>query len=161
MEMKLKKLEGTIEDIWSIRICHGKSPLEIDISKNAHIAEITKDDVTDIPALFVADPFMIHDEKKWYLFMGILNSETELGEIGLVTSTNGTTWEYQQVVLKEDYHLSYPFIFKHDDEFYMIPETLDTQAVHLYKASNFPYDWGISNRYCKRKICRSNCFSPS
>ena len=158
MRTKPTVLEGTMEDIWSIRIYRGESPLKIDTSKNAFVASITKDDVTDIPASFVADPFMIHFEEKWYLFMEIMNAETEIGEIGLVTSVDGTKWEYQQVVLKEDYHLSYPFIFRHNEVFYMIPETLNANAIRLYKARNFPYDWEYQTDLIKGKYADPTLF---
>jgi hypothetical protein len=128
------------KEMWSIRIVTGNSPLLLK-EESQLIAAITRKDVTDIPAKFVADPFMIRVNDIWYLFMEMLNLETGLGEIGLVTSLDGITWTYQQVVLKESFHLSYPFVFEHEGSFYMVPETLEAQAVRLYKATAFPYNW--------------------
>ena len=129
------------KEMWSISIYCGNSPLSLKPVKQIQIPTITRHHVTDIPASFVADPFMICVEKKWHLFMEIMNADTKLGEIGLTTSMDGLNWTYDQIVLKEDFHLSYPFVFKHNEEYFMIPETLSAGAIRLYKACNFPYDW--------------------
>ena len=50
-------------------------------------------------------------------------------------------WEKLGAVLKEEHHLSYPNVFEHDGEIYMIPETRECDAVILYKATRFPYHW--------------------
>jgi hypothetical protein len=135
------RLPKDFKESWTIGIYSGTSPLHLTPMANNTAPAITRHDVTDIPATFVADPFMIQANGTWYLFMEILNAETELGEIGLSTSTDGINWEYQKIVLKENYHLSYSFVFEHEDEYYMVPETLDANAIRLYKAKNFPYDW--------------------
>jgi hypothetical protein len=129
------------KESWSISIFIGHSLFNLGPAKSLAIPTITRHQVTDITASFVADPFMIQVDKTWYLFMEIMNSKTTLGEIGLVTSRDGIKWEYQQVVLKEDFHLSYPYVFKHRGAYYMVPETLGTNAIRLYKAVNFPYKW--------------------
>ena len=37
-----------------------------------------------------------------------------------------------------DYHLSYPFIFKENDNIYMIPEANANRRLEIYKCVNFP-----------------------
>ncbi|HEY0729749.1 MAG TPA: hypothetical protein VGD38_16825, partial [Pyrinomonadaceae bacterium] len=83
---------------------------------------LSKQNVTDVPTTFVADPFMIHDGS-WHMFFEVLLT-SDKGEIGLATSDNGLDWTYQQIVLREEFHLSYPYVFKWQDTYYMIPETL-------------------------------------
>ncbi|NIR67375.1 MAG: hypothetical protein GWO10_27260, partial [candidate division Zixibacteria bacterium] len=61
--------------------------------------------------------------------------------MAVATSTNTRSWKYQQVILDETFHLSYPYVFKWQDEFYMIPETFETDSIRLYRASNFPNEW--------------------
>jgi hypothetical protein len=94
-----------------------------------------------MPAQFVADPFMIFDKGTWYMFFEVMNSETGLGEIGLATSPNGLHWEYQHIVLRERFHVSYPYVFKWGSDYYMVPETLGAESVVLYKAVRFPGRW--------------------
>lgn len=119
----------------------GDSPLRLKPANSNAVPAITRHDVTDVRASFVADPFMIKVGEIWYLFMEILNMDTGLGEIGMASSSDALTWTYQQVVLKVDFHLSYPFVFEHEGEYYMLPETLSANAIQLYKAINFPCDW--------------------
>jgi hypothetical protein len=103
----------------------------------------TANDVTDVPARFVADPFLFYEYQndKWYMFFEVLDDNTGVGEIGLATSTDGLNWQYDQIVLSENDHLSYPFVFKFNGEYYMSPETFWANEVRLYQATNFPYNW--------------------
>ena len=87
--------------------------------------------------MFVADPFMIRDSDHWYMFMEVLNWCSNKGEIGLATSEDGLHWDYQQLVLVEPFHLSYPCVFKHSGQYYMVPETRQSDSVRLYRAEPF------------------------
>lgn len=102
---------------------------------------LTARDVTDIPADFVADPFIISDQSTFYMFFEVLNKYTARGEIGMATSKDGDEWRYEKIVLKEDFHLSYPHVFTYNDQFYMIPETIEANGVFLYKSKRFPEEW--------------------
>ncbi len=46
-----------------------------------------------------------------------------------------------QPILERPYHLSYPFVFRHDEAIYMLPETGGNHTVELYRARSFPFDW--------------------
>src|SRR5205085_2757088 len=63
------------------------------------------------------------------------------GEIGLAVSADGLDWTYSRIVLAESFHLSYPYVFEFDGDYYMIPETLQAQRIRLYKADCFPTRW--------------------
>lgn len=104
---------------------------------------LTRESVTDVPARFVADPFMIKVDETWHMFFEVMNQRSEKGEIGLATSTDGLTWNYKQIVLTEDFHLSYPSVFEWQTDFYMIPETVKPGMVGLYKAQTFPTRWSL------------------
>jgi hypothetical protein len=97
--------------------------------------------VTDVPASFVADPFMIQEGGVWYMFFEVLNTANGLGEIGMASSANAIDWDYRQIVLREHYHLSYPHVFWWQGEYYMTPETLAPGTIRLYRARQFPTDW--------------------
>lgn len=104
---------------------------------------VTASDITDIQAVFVADPFMILREGLWYLFFEVLRKDTLLGEIGLAVSKDLLAWKYQKIVLRESFHLSYPCVFEWKGCHYMIPETLGAGEVRLYKSRDFPVDWQV------------------
>src|SRR5258708_424155 len=127
--------------MWSIGIYTGTSPLELRPASGVVNPILTRADVHDVPARFVADPFMMRRGGIWYMFFEVLNQATDRGEIGLATSSDGLGWTYQQIVLAESFHLSYPYVFQWQGETYMLPETLGAQAARLYRAETFPTRW--------------------
>ena len=123
--------------MWSIAIYTGSTPFNLQPATPV----LTRSDVTDIPADFVADPFILHRNRTWYMFFEVMHSDTKLGEIGLATSNDALTWTYDRIVLREPFHLSYPHVFAWQNHTYMIPEMLRAGTVCLYKALDFPYHW--------------------
>jgi hypothetical protein len=138
--------------MWSIGIYTGTCPY--DLSPAADIAQpvLTAASVNDVPAAFVADPFML----RGYMFFEVLRNDSPVGEIGLASSENGFEWDYKQIVLREEFHLSYPYVFEWLNRIYMIPETLGANAVCLYEADEFPTRWSL-----KRKLIEGQCADPS
>src|SRR5262249_17355624 len=67
------------------------------------------------------------------------------GRISVVEIRNDLSHSRPVTVLEQDYHLSYPFVFQSNGEYYMIPETRQSGRVELYKAERFPYDWRLSD----------------
>ena len=128
---------------WSIGIYEGPSPLELSPISSTPSPVLTAKDILDIPARFVADPFLLRVENSWYLFFEILNDSTNQGDIGYATSDNGLDWTYQQIVLDESYHLSYPYVFEWQGDYYMVPETYKKNSIRLYRAMNFPTEWKV------------------
>jgi hypothetical protein len=128
---------------WSIGIYTGASPFKLDSPKNIKNPVLTAKDVTDVPAQFVADPFMVCENGIWYMFFEVLNELNNKGEIGVAASNNGLDWNYKQIVISEDFHLSYPYVFKFQNEYYMIPESSQANSVRLYKATTFPTEWSF------------------
>ena len=126
---------------FAIGIFSGESPLTFATSPGLKNPVLTYKDVTDIRATFVADPFMVHEKDTWYLFFEAMDKDAGKGDIAVATSQDGFHWKYQKVVLNEPFHLSYPYVFKWKDEYYMVPESTRAYSVRLYKAVNFPFKW--------------------
>jgi hypothetical protein len=127
--------------VWEIGILDGISPLEWKSESEYRNPAVTARNVTDIEADFVADPFMICRNGVWYLFFEAFRKDTCLGEIGLAVSSDFVRWKYQKIVLRESFHLSYPYVFEWEGSCYMIPESLGADEIRLYKSQNFPGDW--------------------
>ncbi|HLJ86180.1 MAG TPA: hypothetical protein VKZ53_05115 [Candidatus Angelobacter sp.] len=104
---------------------------------------ISAKDVTDMPAAFVADPFMLRHENVWHMFFEVLHSQSKKGAIGLATSPDGLIWEYRQIVLSEPFHLSYPYVFHLNGDYFMVPETYQAGSIRLYRADPFPHRWSL------------------
>ena len=128
---------------WSIGIYMGESPFDFVSPGNITNPVLTAKEVTDVPADFVADPFMIKENSTWYMFFEVMNSQTHQGDIGLAISSDELNWTYKQIVLDELFHLSYPYVFKWKNEYYMIPESHQVNSVRLYKAVDFPKKWSF------------------
>jgi hypothetical protein len=134
-------IRNPIEDGWSIGIYSGTSPVVLNSPSDVLNPVLTRNDVTDVPALFVADPFLIRNDQGWYMFFEVMNARTRKGEIALAKSVNGRRWVYDRVVLREHFHMSYPYVFEWENDYYMVPETFEASAVRLYRASHFPTRW--------------------
>ena len=126
---------------YSIGIYSGDSPFSLKPDDNASNPVISRDDVTDVPAGAVADPFMCRVGGAWYMFFEIVNQLSWRGEIAFATSADGYSWRYGGRVLQEPFHMSYPHVFQWQDDFYMIPETGAVKSVRLYRAEQFPDRW--------------------
>jgi hypothetical protein len=126
---------------WSIGIYTGPSFRALGAPAAVINPVLSAADVTDVPAKFVADPFMIKKDSTWYMFFEVLHARTGKGVIAVAASADGYRWSYRGVVLEEPFHLSYPYVFAFRDEYYMIPESGQAQSVRLYKAAEFPTRW--------------------
>ena len=124
---------------WSIGILTGSSPLDLSPAQTCPV--LSYQDVDDVPAEFVADPFLVRRGDTWYMFFEIMNVSTGKGDIGLAVSDDALHWQYCGVVLSESFHLSYPLVFSWQGDHFMIPETLDLNGVCVYRASKFPDVW--------------------
>jgi hypothetical protein len=129
-------------------------PLELTPLNNVINPVLTREDVVDVRAAFVADPFMLRVEHVWYMFFEVMNRLTHKGEIGVAISEDGSRWNYRQIALREPFHLSYPYVFQWEKQFYMIPESNKANSVRLYRAAAFPNQWELVGT-----LLTGNCLS--
>jgi hypothetical protein len=128
---------------WTIGIYRSNSPFHFNALQGWINPLFRAQDVTDVPAKFVADPFLIKDGNTWDLFFEVYNNATKQGDLAVATSKNTWTWDYQKVIIDEPFHLSYPYVFKADDGYYLIPESFEANSIRLYKADEFPTKWSF------------------
>ena len=126
---------------WSIGIYEGPSPFKQTESEGIKNPVITAGDVDDIEAGYVADPFILIKNDKYYMFFEVWNSETNQGDIGYAESEDGKEWDYKKIIINEKFHLSYPYIFEWDSNYYLIPESEADFSVRIYKSISFPEKW--------------------
>lgn len=86
---------------------------------------------------WAADPFLVETEGKTWLFAELYDRLQRKGVLGC-RDLNDPKWT---IILDEPFHLSYPFVFKQNGTFYMIPESFRAGKIRLYKAVSFPYSW--------------------
>lgn len=87
-----------------------------------------------------ADPLPIEYNGKLFLFFELFRKKDNKGLIAC-SIFDGKNFTNPKVILEESCHLSFPFVFKINSEFYMIPETGGRRTVELYKCTEFPYNW--------------------
>nr|CAD1841798.1 unnamed protein product [Ananas comosus var. bracteatus] len=108
------------------------------------------------PSNFVADPFLFIKGDTFYLFFETKNSVTLQGDIGVaVSKDNGATWEQLGIVLDEEWHLSYPYVFSYQDQIYMMPEGSKKGDLRLYRALEFPLKWKLEKVILKKPLIDS------
>ncbi len=97
--------------------------------------------LTDDGQRFYADPFVVFHQGVHHIFVEEFPFDSQTGLISHFTIDEKGQASSPKPVLSRPYHLSYPFIFKHDGQFWMIPETSANRAVELYRAERFPDKW--------------------
>lgn len=90
---------------------------------------------------FYADPFVFEWQDRLYLFVEEFPYALGRGIIAVAECRPDGSIETPRAVLEELHHLSYPQVFAHDGEVYMIPESSGGQELVLYRAEHFPHAW--------------------
>ncbi|MGY8635130.1 hypothetical protein RAD15_21880 [Bradyrhizobium sp. 14AA] len=89
---------------------------------------------------YLADPFPFEHKGRHFIFVEQYLNTKRRGCIAVAAADQkGTT--PPQIIIEETHHLSYPFVFEHDGQIWMIPESGATRSVSLYRAVEFPYRW--------------------
>ena len=86
-----------------------------------------------------ADPILVDEgEKTWLFYEAVLGDR---GHIEVAQVREDCTLGAPMVVLKDECHHSYPFLFHYETEWFMIPESSESSQVRLYRAVRFPDQW--------------------
>lgn len=88
-----------------------------------------------------ADPFLIENNNKTYLFFEDFNEAESKGCISFIQINSDNTFSKPTIAINESFHLSYPFIFEDNGDYYIMPESYQDNNLKLYKATNFPSEW--------------------
>lgn len=130
--MPLKK------DIW--RIGAIRAPLETVLRDGIGDREIVW--LHQTPALtFLADPFGVWRDDKLHVFAEAYDYRVRHGTIEVLIFDRALHLLERRRVLRESWHLSYPFVFEAQGHTYMLPEAFRSGGVTLYRAARFPFAW--------------------
>lgn len=111
------------------------------------------------PQKWYADPLLVDDGDNTFMFYEAVSNGK--GHIEAASINNDCSVGEPSVLLKDDCHYSYPFVFKYRDEWYMIPESSSACEVRLYKAAHFPYEWDLSDIILREKAVDTTVFEAS
>ena len=88
-----------------------------------------------------ADPMLVDDGIRTWLFYESVKGQK--GRIEVAEVLAGCRLSEPRVLLEDDCHYSYPFVFRAHGVWYMIPESSAVSEVRLYRAVSFPYQWEL------------------
>lgn len=89
---------------------------------------------------FWADPFPFEFNGQTWVFYEDFDYSQKKGRIGLGL-WDGRLLRETTVVLEENWHLSYPFIWEEKGKHFLIPESADSGKIYIYQATEFPFNW--------------------
>ncbi|MDB3927279.1 hypothetical protein N9343_00895 [Flavobacteriaceae bacterium] len=88
-----------------------------------------------------ADPFIYTFKESSFIYFEEFNIKDKIGSISCIELLKDNSYKYLGGVIKEKFHLSYPFIFDFEGEIYMVPESCNDHSIRLYKCVSFPLKW--------------------
>lgn len=91
---------------------------------------------------FWADPFVAAHRGTSFVFFENYSYANTQGKISCGELEHGKIVRVRDVLVRP-YHLSYPFLWAHGGEWFMIPETSCARRLEVYKAVGFPDRWEL------------------
>jgi hypothetical protein len=117
---------------------------QIAIESTTDIFRLVKPEILRPPRdRFWADPFPFLKDGTFYIFLEEYLYSTGRGWISVTSRKPSGEWSAPEKVMDLGYHLSYPFVFEHAGELFMLPETVATGRLELYKCIDFPARWQL------------------
>jgi hypothetical protein len=91
---------------------------------------------------FWADPFLCTHNGKTYCFVEDYVYKTRRGHISVLEITDQGA-KLLGDCIREDFHLSFPFLFRYEGQLYMCPESSESRQIRIYRCKSFPLEWEL------------------
>lgn len=96
--------------------------------------------IKDSYRYWTADPFLAEENGKYYLFFEAYDRLKRKGVLGYREITEHSAGKIK-IIYECDFHLSYPFIFKENGTYYIVPESKASGELFRLKCEHFPDKW--------------------
>ena len=106
-----------------------------------------------------ADPMLVDAEGKSWLFYEAVFGDH--GRIEVAQVLEDCTLGEPKVVFEDACHHSYPFVFRYEDNWYMIPETSASLQMRLYRATSFPEKWELCSVLLRERTVDTTVFEQN
>lgn len=121
-------------DFWQVGIV----PLPVEQIDAARLTAV-RDRITWLPDpgpwRYLADPFGLVQGEALHVFVEAFDYRTKRAHIERHEfSLPELTWRGATTALKQPFHLSYPQVFEHEGEIWMVPESYQAGEIALYRA---------------------------
>ena len=108
---------------------------------------------------FLADPFVVMREGRTCVLAEDFVFGTGKGHITAFELLDGTARELG-TALKEDFHLSFPFLFEYDGTLFMCPESREAGEIRIYECMEFPLKWRLRTVAMRNVVAADTMIFP-
>lgn len=150
----VSRVRGRFHDeVWQLAATGQRSPTDTAVAPSAPglLAQVESTPLDDWRAIepptdrIWADPHLCRRDGETHLFFEeLMHGEPHAHVCTARIDDHGALIETPRLALKEPFHLSYPCVFEHAGEHWMLPETAARRAVSLYRATRFPDRWELA-----------------
>ncbi|MEI8214246.1 MAG: hypothetical protein WCI02_19025 [Planctomycetota bacterium] len=105
-----------------------------------------------------ADPFGIERNGAWYIFFEMMRKGEPNAVISVARSQDLASAAVLGVALEPGHHLSYPFVFEHEGQTYMMPESKKKRRIDVYRAIDFPLVWAFDRTVLRGRYMDASIF---
>ncbi|TXD80871.1 glycosyl hydrolase family 43 [Mitsuaria sp. TWR114] len=135
-------------DFWTV----GVVPERLDRLSPERLREL-RDRIVWMPEAgdwrYYADPFALREGDALHVFVEHFDYRTKRADLQRLTlNLADGAWSTPQPVLRQPFHLSYPFVFEHEGQVWMVPESSQAAEVALYRAVDGAERWERWERVC-------------
>jgi len=135
-------------DFWTV----GVVPERLDRLSPERLREL-RDRIVWMPEAgdwrYYADPFALREGDALHVFVEHFDYRTKRADLQRLTlNLADGAWSAPRPVLRQPFHLSYPFVFEHEGQVWMVPESSQAAEVALYRAVDGAERWERWERVC-------------
>lgn len=91
-----------------------------------------------------ADPNVVFTAGEYHVFYEEFSYRSGKGHISTMRLGETGPLDESRVALTSDCHLSYPFVFAFEGEWFMIPESSEARRIDIFRAEKFPVRWTLA-----------------
>lgn len=124
----------------------GRGDLDLVAHPDADNPVLTREDVDDCWARFVADPFVVYADGYYHMFFEIKSMGGHVF-IGHAYSEDGVNYDYNRIVVQPEVaQHTYPYVFKLEGKWLMVPSPGSNVngQFRVYEATDFPTEWRLT-----------------
>ena len=91
---------------------------------------------------YLADPFVIERDGLSFCFVEDFDCNSKRGHISAYELGNRDA-TFLAAVIKEPFHMSFPYLFEYEGDLFMCPETSEKNEIRIYRCTDFPLKWQL------------------
>lgn len=91
---------------------------------------------------FLADPFLLEENGRTYCFAEEWCFDDRKGCIAVYELSDSVPVRIGEAI-REPFHMSFPYLFRHGSSIYMVPETSENRDVRVYECIGLPDKWEL------------------